>query len=71
MFYFTSQEEEEESTEEEQQLKPSPDADAVMLFTKPVGTTGESCNMFKKKHCCVKLYNADYEIYCYSSVCQS
>ncbi|XP_061197832.1 translocon-associated protein subunit alpha-like [Saccostrea echinata] len=31
--------EEEESTEEEQQLKPSPDADAVMLFTKPVGAT--------------------------------
>lgn len=32
-------EDEEESTEEDQQLKPSPDADAVMLFTKPVGTT--------------------------------
>uniref|UniRef100_A0A8W8JY99 Uncharacterized protein n=1 Tax=Magallana gigas TaxID=29159 RepID=A0A8W8JY99_MAGGI len=33
-------EDEEESTEEDQQLKPSPDADAVMLFTKPIGTTG-------------------------------
>ncbi|XP_048755454.1 translocon-associated protein subunit alpha-like isoform X2 [Ostrea edulis] len=31
-------EDEEESTDDEQ-LKPSPDADAVMLFTKPVGTT--------------------------------